>query len=59
MKSLLLFYRIESNKAYLLNLDSIEVPVYCHMTSDLGAYGGGGWMLVMKIDGRKVISSKQ
>ena len=30
--------------------------MYCHMTSaGLGACGGGGWTLVMKIDGSKVI----
>lgn len=36
-----------------------ELPVYCHMTTDLGACKGGGWTLVMKIDGRKVITRKQ
>jgi len=42
------------NKAYLLQTDSGEIPVYCHMTtSGLGACGGGGWTLVMKIDGTK------
>lgn len=29
--------------------------VYCHMNdTGLGACGGGGWTLVMKIDGRQV-----
>ena len=37
-------------------MDSAKVPVYCHMTSSgLGACGGGGWTLVMKIDGTKVL----
>ncbi|KAL9953447.1 hypothetical protein ACROYT_G040868 [Oculina patagonica] len=44
----------QGNKAYLLQIASRKVPVYCHMTSsDLGACGGGGWTLVMKIDGTK------
>ena len=37
-------------------MDTGNIPVYCHMT-DTGignACGGGGWTLVMKIDGRKV-----
>ncbi|XP_078351860.1 putative skeletal organic matrix protein 5 [Oculina patagonica] len=33
-------------------MDSGKVPVFCLMTS-LGACGGGGWTLVMKIDGAK------
>ena len=36
-------------------MHSGKVPVYCHMTNHgLGACGGGGWTLVMKIDGNKV-----
>lgn len=32
-----------------------KIPVYCHMSnSGLGECGGGGWTLVMKIDGTKV-----
>jgi len=32
----------------------VKIPVYCHMTGvGLGACGGGGWTLVMKIDGKK------
>jgi len=47
-------YMSEENKAYLLNLESKKIPVYCHMTSaGLGACEGGGWTLVMKIDGTK------
>ena len=49
-----LCFRAEGNKAYPLNLGSGILPVYCHMTDDLGACGGGGWTLVMKIDGKKV-----
>ena len=34
------------------------IPVYCHMDSvglgENGECGGGGWTLVMKIDGSKV-----
>jgi len=44
----------KGNKAYLLQMDYGKLPVYCHMTSSgLGACGGGGWTLVMKIDGTK------
>jgi len=43
----------EGNKAYTLKVGSVEIPIYCHMTGDLGACGGGGWTLVMKIDGNK------
>ncbi|CAH3196111.1 unnamed protein product, partial [Porites evermanni] len=42
------------NKAYLLDVGSAKIPVYCHMTKHgLDACGGGGWTLVMKIDGTK------
>jgi len=44
----------KGNKAYLLSVGPGKIPVYCHMTSvGLGACGGGGWTLVMKIDGSK------
>ena len=51
-----LFVRSEGNKANPLKVGSNLLSVYCHMTDDLGACGGGGWTLVMKIDGRKVKS---
>ena len=38
----------------MLPTDIGKIPVYCHMTSDVGECGGGGWTLVMKIDGNKV-----
>lgn len=55
---ILSFYdRSRGNKAYILHMDVGKIPVYCHMTSHgLGACGGGGWTLVMKIDGHKVTS---
>ena len=48
---------MRQNKAYLLNVGSEIIPVYCHMegTTQLEACGGGGWTLVMKIDGSKVL----
>ena len=52
-----LFLRSEGNKAYPLKVGSASVPVYCHMTADIGSCGGGGWTLVMKIDGAKVVSN--
>ena len=49
--------RARANRAYLLQMQSGKVLVYCHMTSiGLGACGGGGWTLVMKTDGHKVFS---
>ena len=45
--------RSRGNKAYILQTDLGKIPVYCHMTSIRGC-GGGGWTLVMKIDGHKV-----
>ena len=54
--SLLFIVRARVNKAYELQLDSGKQLVYCHMTdNDLGACGGGGWTLVMKTDGNKVV----
>lgn len=51
-----LILRPTENKAYTLQLGSQKLPVYCHMTGgDLGDCGYGGWTLVMKIDGSKVI----
>ena len=49
----LFFIRSSSNKAHLLKVESAEVAVYCHMTN-LGACGGGGWTLVMKMNGTQV-----
>ena len=55
-----LFIRKRENKAYLLNVESKQIPVYCHMeAAELGACGGGGWTLVMKIDGKKVAAAIQ
>ena len=51
--------RSKGNTAYLLDVGSTKVPVYCHMTTHgLDACGGGGWTLVMKIDGSKVLEVK-
>lgn len=41
------------NKAYNLKLGNQNLPVYCSMSGELGDCGGGGWTLVMKIDGAK------
>ena len=46
-----------SNQAYPLKLGSVTLPVYCHMTS-LSACGDGGWTLVMKMNGSKVVLNK-
>ena len=56
--TILMLIRCGKNKAYPLKLGSATVPVYCHMTNDdLGSCGGGGWTLVMKIDGNKVVNA--
>ena len=51
-----LFFRSEGKKAYSLKLASFVLPVYCHMIDDLGACGGGGWTLVMKMNGGQVFN---
>ena len=49
------FCRPSENKAYMLQMDFGELPVYCNMDGVcLGECGSGGWTLVMKIDGTKV-----
>lgn len=50
--------RFGRDGAYTLKLGNVSIPVYCHMThDDLGPCGGGGWSLVMKIDGKKVVNN--
>ena len=44
----------QENRAYQLLVDYAKVNVYCHMTDDLDSCGGGGWTMVMKMDGEKV-----
>ncbi|KAL9953723.1 hypothetical protein ACROYT_G041184 [Oculina patagonica] len=48
----------EGNKAYPLKLGSVVVPVYCHMTDDLGACGSGGWTLAKKMNGSQMEASR-
>ena len=48
------FSRVKKDKAYSIVMDSREVQVYCHMT-DIPGCNGGGWTLVMKLDGSKVL----
>ncbi|RMX59472.1 hypothetical protein pdam_00018375 [Pocillopora damicornis] len=45
----------KANKDYMLQVDEFtKLPVYCNMDgAGLGDCGGGGWTLVMKIDGAK------
>lgn len=44
----------KENKAYRLQMNTGKLPVYCNMDgAGLGDCGGGGWTLVMKIDGTK------
>ena len=45
---------MKEDKAYSLLMDSEEVQVYCHMT-DIPGCDGGGWTLVMKLNGSKVL----
>ena len=52
-------FRAKENKAYLLDVGSTKVPVYCHMSEHgLDTCRGGGWTLVMKINGSKVLKVK-
>ncbi|XP_020613059.1 uncharacterized skeletal organic matrix protein 5-like [Orbicella faveolata] len=51
-KEIYVNHKWEGNKAYLLQVGSVKIPVFCYMTG-LGPCGGGGWTLVMKIDGAK------
>ena len=54
-----ILFRAKENTAYLLDVGSTKVPVYCHMTKHgLDTCGGGGWTLVMKINGSKVLKVK-
>ncbi len=48
-----LIFRSKQNKAYSLKVGSETIAVFCHMTS-LGACGGGGWTLVIKMNGFQV-----
>lgn len=56
---IILVYRFNESGNYFLNTGSEVIPVYCHMVSDgtgeNGECGGGGWTLIMKIDGSRVI----
>ena len=54
--STICFIRAKQNKAYLLQVGSDKIPVFCHMTS-LGSCGGSGWTLVMKMNGSQVYAS--
>ena len=49
-------FSAKENKAYELTMQDVgKISVYCHMTdAGLGECGGGGWTLVMKIDGNEV-----
>lgn len=56
--NLLVLIRSERDGAYTKKLGNVSIPVYCHMIhDDLGPCGGGGWTLVMKIDGKKVVNN--
>ena len=53
----ILTFRTKENKAYQLDIGFQNTLIYCHMNdTGLGACGGGGWTLVMKIDGNQVQS---
>lgn len=51
-------FRTRENKAYTLRLDSQDTLVFCHLNDiGLGECGGGGWTLVIKSDGAKVLQN--
>lgn len=50
----LMLHRESGSGAYYLKTDEgVVAHTYCHM-EDIVECGGGGWTLVMKIDGEKV-----
>ena len=53
---LLRYFSAQEDQAYELTIPDVgKISVYCHMSdAGLGECGGGGWTLVMKIDGNKV-----
>ena len=54
-------FRSNESKAYSVKVGNETIDVYCHMdTAATGkdwACGDGGWTLVMKINGTKVLQS--
>ena len=48
---------VDQERTRMLQVDEFtKLPVYCNMDgAGLGDCGGGGWTLVMKIDGAKVV----
>lgn len=50
------FFSAQEDRAYELTMQDVgKISVYCQMSdAGLGECGGGGWTLVMKIDGSKV-----
>ena len=54
--SQIVLFRFNENKAYQLRVGNLSFLVYCHLSgTNLGPCGAGGWTLVMKIDGSKVM----
>ena len=53
-------FRSSKSKAYPLVVGSLPIKVYCHMENrnGNGECGHGGWTLVMKIDGNKVLTNR-
>ena len=49
-----IFNRLNKSQLVTLKVDSILVPVYCHLGDSRSGCGDGGWTPVMKIDGSKV-----
>lgn len=51
------FFSSKESKAYPLIVGNRVISVYCHMIvkTENGICGVGGWTLVMKIDGEKVL----
>lgn len=48
--------RSRENKAFLLTFGTAQVNVFCVLNdTSLGSCGGGGWTLVMKMNGSKVL----
>ena len=57
LESFFFNFSFSENKAYELNVGSQKIQVYCVLSdTNMGPCGGGGWTLVMKINGTKVIN---
>ena len=59
LRSIMVSFSLSTDGAYtIFDGTANEARVFCDMTGSLTGCGGGGWTLVMRIDGHKVLSLK-